>query len=52
LPSLSSNQKAALALCPAGKIAPLSFKEIPKTLDLKLLANLIMESYEYSVAAL
>ena len=37
-PVVSSNQKAAVGLCPAGKIEALSFKETPTTFERKLVA--------------
>src|SRR5258708_31700873 len=37
-PVESSIQKAALAVCPAGRIAALSLRDTPTTLDRKLLA--------------
>src|SRR5690606_24621920 len=39
LPEESSNQKAPVGLCPAGRIAALSLIETPTTLDLKLPAS-------------
>src|SRR5690606_23955603 len=41
LPDLSSNQNAAVAVWPAGRIAALSFKETPTTLLRKFCARLI-----------